>query len=89
MSLEALLPSTPIGALVAKLGGSDAEWVAPPSDRCRGAVADGFKALRRRILLHHRNKGGRRRAVVLTMNDRISGFVDHADQLDVTVAVAV
>jgi hypothetical protein len=83
---EAFLPTAPLGALIAKVGGGSADCP-PPSGTAilEGAgrkVAVGTFA----VLDVKESESG---ALFLTMNDRLSGFAAHGGHLHVAIAVAI
>lgn len=87
---QALLPSAPIGALIGKIGGGDADCPAPPTDQGgAGQQPAGVKVFAIGSYAVIDVKSGEAGALFLAMNDKLSAFTTHSGHLTVTVFVAV
>lgn len=90
-SADALVPSAPNGALIAKLGGGDADC---PPFLVQGATAVAAPAAAPKMFAIGSYcvfdiKAADSGPLFLTMNDKVSAFANHSGQLTVKVAIAI
>jgi hypothetical protein len=91
LSPTAIVPTAPIGALVAKVGGGQAECPGAPvaaglAPQVLPASSTVYAVGRYCVINVKAGDGG---PLFLTMNDDVKAFVDHRGKLKVKVAIAV
>ena len=90
LSASAILPFAPIGALIAKVGGGDAECPGLPATS--GAAPQTLPTSKLYAVGRYsviEVKAGEGGPLFLTMNDDVKNFVNHGGVLTVKVAIAV